>query len=192
MGEVEGLLARMYDDAKDGLRRRRRRRLGFGSEVCIRADDGTLLRLQEGTNHLVGGEHVVDRAARFHLVRVSVPFASRPKGTVRYGDVIALRSVKTNKFVRADFGNGRVLTCEPGQVRAWESFTLHAGESRPAGRRGVVSFGSEVALGVNARWHGDEDWFVQYRRETSKLSRARVQHVEQWETFVLLRPAELR
>ncbi len=190
MTAADGLFAEFYRDAKAALSRNRGRRLGLGSLVCIRAADGSLLRLEDGTGHLVGGQNERDDSAQFYIVGWDTPYANRPSGCVRMGDRIGFRSRKNGRFVGVNFDDGSVLTCWGDHLKEWELFSVGSGGiARRASR--TVRYGSEVSLRIKATWRGDEDRFVQYRRDTSRLCRANVQHVDTWETFTFFNPLDV-
>jgi hypothetical protein len=183
------LAERVLDEVLTVARSLRAGTLGYGSKLCLVAEDRTILRVEDGSGNLVGGSRTVDDWSTFVIVHPSDANRDRPGGRIRMHGLVGLRSVATGRFVGVDFDNDRRLTCWAGRVGEWESFRIAPGKANQ-GKRRYVHYGMYVSLAVHATWRGDEWWQVQYHlHDDPRYSHADVQHVGTWETFTMVRPS---
>lgn len=185
------LAERVLDEFLTAARSLRAGALLYGSKVCLVAEDRTILRVEEPSGDLVGGNRAVDDWSTFVIVHPNEANRDHRGSRIRTQSLVGFRSVATGRFVGVDFNNRRNLTCGAGQVREWESFRIAPGEARQDKRR-YLCYGMFVSLAVQATWHGDEWWQVQYHlQDDPRYSYADVQHVGTWETFTLARPSTI-
>lgn len=165
---------------------RRASRLRFGSRVCIRVDDGSLLRTDDAGS-LIGGTRQFTEESSFVLVAPGEDFRTILGRRLRFGDYVGFRDERRQLFLGVDFDNDAVWTCHGPQLREWETLRIERGNGPPASRRErshFVNFGDYVTLSVHARWRGDSWRYLQYRRDTSRVH-GYAPSVGTWETFVL-------